>query len=78
MPTGRAGSRLRPVPGSQALPAPNAPDDLGDRIIALCKERLADFKCPKAVYLVDDFPRATLDKVAKNKLREMADSYVKS
>ncbi|MCU1395074.1 MAG: hypothetical protein JWM34_3502 [Ilumatobacteraceae bacterium] len=58
------------------VPGPNAPDDLGDRIIALCKERLADFKCPKAVYLVDDFPRATLDKVAKNKLREMADSYV--
>ncbi|MCU1388658.1 MAG: hypothetical protein JWL72_1996 [Ilumatobacteraceae bacterium] len=60
------------------IAAPNAPDDLGDKIIALCKERLADFKCPKAVYLVDDFPRATLDKVAKNKLREMADSYVKS
>ena len=59
------------------IPAPNAPDDLGEKIIALCKERLADFKCPKAVYLVEDFPRATLDKVAKNKLREMADSYVK-
>ena len=58
------------------IPGPTAPDDLGDRIIALCKERLADFKCPKAVYLVEDFPRATLDKVAKNKLREMANSSV--
>ena len=43
---------------------------------AHCATQLADFKCPKAVYLVDEFPRATLDKVAKNKLRELADSYV--
>ncbi len=59
------------------IPMPNAPDDLGDRIIAHCKTQLADFKCPKSVYVVDEFPRATLDKVAKNRLRELADSYVK-
>ena len=58
------------------IAAPNAPADLGEQIMKMCASRLADFKCPKAVYLVDDFPRATLDKVAKNKLREMADSYV--
>lgn len=55
---------------------PDAPGDLAERIMAACAERLAGFKCPKAVYLVDDFPRATLEKVAKNKLRELADSYV--
>ncbi len=58
------------------IPAPNAPEDLGEQIIATCNERLAGFKCPKAVYLLDEFPRATLEKVAKNKLRELADSYV--
>ena len=58
------------------IPAPNAPADLGEQIMKACAARLADFKCPKSVYLVDEFPRATLEKVAKNKLRELADSYV--
>jgi crotonobetaine/carnitine-CoA ligase len=56
------------------IPAPNAPADLGDQIMKACAARLAGFKCPKAVYLVDEFPRATLEKVAKNKLRELADA----
>ena len=58
------------------IPAPNAASDLGQQIIAACTARLAGFKCPKAVYLVDEFPRATLEKVAKNKLRELADAYI--
>jgi crotonobetaine/carnitine-CoA ligase len=57
------------------IPVPTAPADLGARIQEACATRLAGFKCPKAVYLVDEFPRATLEKVAKNKLRELADSY---
>ena len=28
---------------------------------------------PRAVYFVDEFPVGTLDKILKNKLREMAD-----
>jgi crotonobetaine/carnitine-CoA ligase len=60
------------------IAAPGAPPDLGDQIMKACAARLAGFKCPKAVYLVDDFPRATLEKVAKNKLRELADSYLES
>jgi crotonobetaine/carnitine-CoA ligase len=34
---------------------------------------LADYKVPRAVYAVDEFPLGTLDKVLKNRLREMAD-----
>ena len=45
-------------------------------IIEACASVLADFKVPRAVYVVDEFPRATLDKVAKNKLRERADEAV--
>ena len=41
-----------------------------DRIIAHCREKLADFKVPRSVHIVDDFPRSTLDRIAKNKLRE--------
>ncbi len=42
-------------------------------VIEQCSANLADFKVPRAVYVVEEFPRATLDKVAKNKLRERAD-----
>lgn len=47
-----------------------AEDDVSERIIAHCRERLADFKVPRSVHVVDDFPRSTLDRIAKNKLRE--------
>jgi carnitine-CoA ligase len=46
---------------------------LETQIIQACRERLADFKVPRAVYAVDSFPLGTLDKLLKNKLREMAD-----
>jgi crotonobetaine/carnitine-CoA ligase len=57
------------------VPAPGAPDEaeLEAQIIAACAENLADFKVPRAVYAIDELPLGTLDKVLKNKLREMAD-----
>ncbi|HEY3833367.1 MAG TPA: class I adenylate-forming enzyme family protein [Acidimicrobiia bacterium] len=58
------------------ITAPGAPDEatLEASVIAACKETLADFKVPRAVYVVDEFPLGTLDKLLKNKLREMADA----
>ena len=55
--------------------APGAPDDatLEHQVIEACKVSLADFKVPRAIYCIDDFPTGTLDKILKNKLREMAD-----
>jgi crotonobetaine/carnitine-CoA ligase len=57
------------------IKAPGAADDaeLERLIIDTCRERLADFKVPRAVYTVDEFPLGTLDKLLKNKLREIAD-----
>ncbi len=55
-------------------PAAEADDGLLEKaIIEQCAANLADFKVPRAVYVVDEFPKATLDKVAKNQLRAMAD-----
>ncbi len=44
--------------------------EISERIMAHCRERLADFKVPRSVHIVDEFPRSTLDRIAKNKLRE--------
>lgn len=59
------------------IKAPGAPEDstVERQVIQTCSERLADFKVPKAVYFVDDFPKGTLDKILKNRLREMADEH---
>jgi crotonobetaine/carnitine-CoA ligase len=50
-------------------------EEITEKIMKGCEEGLADFKRPVAVYFMDEFPRATLEKVAKNKLRELADQY---
>ncbi len=49
-------------------------DEIRQRIMDGCARDLADFKRPRAVYFLGELPRATLDKVAKNKLRELADA----
>jgi acyl-CoA synthetase (AMP-forming)/AMP-acid ligase II len=34
-------------------------------ILAFCKERLADFKCPKKLYIVETIPRTATGKIAR-------------
>jgi len=66
---------LNQVAVAFVVKSPGAPDDatLEQQVIEACKGSLADFKVPRAIYCVDDFPTGTLDKILKNKLREMAD-----
>jgi crotonobetaine/carnitine-CoA ligase len=72
---GRSHPMLDVVPVAFVIKAADAPDDvdLESTVIDLCAKNLSDFKVPRAVYFVDDYPRATLDKIAKNQLRDMAD-----
>src|SRR4029453_6285682 len=44
----------------------------GDELRAHCGERLARFKVPRTVALVDELPRSALGKVLKDELRETA------
>jgi crotonobetaine/carnitine-CoA ligase len=48
------------------------PDSLAileSQILAACRSKLADFKVPRKIHFVEDLPRATLGKVAKEQLR---------
>ena len=45
------------------------------QIIEACKLDLADFKVPRAVYFVEEFPTAELGKISKKDLRDIADSH---
>ncbi|MGZ6833949.1 MAG: AMP-binding enzyme, partial [Mycobacteriaceae bacterium] len=70
---------LGEVPVLFAVKGPGATqseDEIRKAILDGCTKDLADFKRPRAVYFIEELPRATLDKVAKNKLRELADELV--
>ncbi len=69
---GRADKMLDEVPVAFVLVdggVANAPPDFAEQVLAACREQLADFKVPREVRLVDDFPRSTIEKIAKNELR---------
>jgi carnitine-CoA ligase len=56
---------------------PDDPDRLSDQIIEHCRAQLADFKVPRAVHILDELPEATLGKIAKGTLRELAEAQVR-
>lgn len=66
---GQPHERLGEVPFAFVVPAPGAPHDLAERIVAACREALAGFKVPRSVRLIEDMPRAVGAKVHKPTLR---------
>ena len=59
---------LSEVPAAFVIPA-GEPGDLRERILAACREQLADFKLPREVVFVPELPRSVLNKVSKKELR---------
>ena len=66
---------LDQVPVAFVIKAPGVEDEdaLREEILSTCREQLASFKAPRAVYYIDEFPTGTLDKLLKNELRDLAD-----
>ncbi|MBN9739150.1 o-succinylbenzoate--CoA ligase [Pseudonocardia sp. P1] len=50
------------------VPTPQTTVD-GDQVIAFCRERIAHFKCPRRVEVVDELPRNATGKLLKRELR---------
>ena len=46
-------------------------DDLIEAIYRACGDQLADFKRPRDIVRLDEFPRSTIDKVSKKDLRDL-------
>ena len=65
------------VPVAFAILADRSADQaaISEQILAACRQNLADFKVPRAVYFVDEFPTAELGKISKKDLRELADTF---
>ncbi len=68
---------LDQVPAAFVRAADGAPPDLPERLLEVCRAKLADFKVPRHIELVEDFPRSTLEKIAKNVLRERLPAITK-
>jgi crotonobetaine/carnitine-CoA ligase len=65
---GKQHPMLDEVPVAFVIPFGPA-DGLPERIIDTCAAQLADFKVPREVFIVDELPRVTLEKVDKKTLR---------
>ncbi|HWH27750.1 MAG TPA: fatty acid--CoA ligase, partial [Mycobacteriales bacterium] len=63
--------RLGEVGRALVVPRAGATLDPGE-LIAFCKERLAGFKVPRSVAVVDSLPRNATGKIDKKLLREEA------
>ncbi|MBV9066821.1 MAG: AMP-binding protein [Methylobacteriaceae bacterium] len=70
---GKPHPMLDEVPVAFVIPDTNeivaAPEPLTRAIMEACRTRLASFKVPDEVLVVEDMPRATIEKVAKATLR---------
>lgn len=62
--------RLGEIAVAFVVPLSAAP--VPDALVAWCRDRLANFKVPRRVWIIDSLPRGAVGKVAKLDLRERA------
>jgi acyl-CoA synthetase (AMP-forming)/AMP-acid ligase II len=67
--------RLGEVARAYVIPKPGTTPD-ADEVIAWSRERLANFKVPRSVVVVDSLPRNASGKVLKRELRSMHEQHV--
>jgi acyl-CoA synthetase (AMP-forming)/AMP-acid ligase II len=48
---------------------PGKPVPTPQELIAFCKERLANYKCPQQIEIIDDLPKSGMGKILKTELR---------
>ncbi len=63
-------SARRSWPWSRRPTASSSGDALAEELIAFCRERLAHFKCPRSVDVIDRIPRQDNGKLYRNQLRD--------
>lgn len=66
---GQKHAMLDEVPVAFVIPLQPASENLEAQLIEACSANLPDFKVVRAVHIVSELPRSTLEKVAKNELR---------
>jgi acyl-CoA synthetase (AMP-forming)/AMP-acid ligase II len=50
-------------------------DQLGEEeLITFCRERLADYKCPKTIHFVKEIPKGPTGKLLKRELGRKSDA----
>lgn len=62
------------TPTAFIVPVEGAEGPTEDEIIAFCRERLASYKKPTAIVIVDELPKNAVGKIQKFRLREEAQS----
>lgn len=76
---GHPDPRLQEVAAAFVVPAPGLGPVTLEAITAHCRGRVASFKIPRHLFIVDAFPMTASGKVQKGKLRDAAaDSYARS
>ncbi|MGW6332914.1 AMP-binding protein [Nocardia rhamnosiphila] len=64
------GEEVKAVVQPVDMPVPGrASEELGEQLIAFCKSKLADVKCPRSIEFREDLPRDPSGKMLKQKLR---------